>query len=88
MLPCVYCLGPGDARTCDKGDVTTFDAKSPVEAGHVAVLGGGDERLEETSLLARIRRHPSFTSDVLASTGHHLPRVGLFEPKGIRDITI
>ena len=52
------------------------------------MLGGCDKSFKKTSLLGRIRRHPSATSDVLPSTSHHLPCVGLFEPKDIRDVTI
>ena len=64
------------------------ERKRSFEAGDVAMLGGGDESLKKTSLLGRIRRHPSAIRDVLTSASHHLPRVGLFKPKDIRDVTI
>ena len=64
------------------------DAKGSFKAGDVAVPGSCDERIKKTSLLGRIRRRPSAVRDVLASPRHHLPRVGLFQPKGMGDVTI
>jgi hypothetical protein len=52
------------------------------------MLGCCGERVEETSLLGRTHGHPSAIRDVLARASHDLPRVGLFEPKDIRDVTV
>ena len=52
------------------------------------MLGCCDERVEKTSLLGRTRGHSSAIGDVLPGASHHLPRVGLFKPKDVRDITI
>jgi hypothetical protein len=67
---------------------TTSDAKYPLEAGEVAVLGRGNEGVEKTSLFGRIRRHPAAIRNVLASARHQLPRVGLFKPKEVPDLTV
>ena len=51
------------------------------------MLGCCDERVEKTSLLGRTRGHSPAIGDVLPGASHHLPRVGLFKPKDVRDIT-
>src|SRR5262245_34035392 len=67
---------------------TTSNAKNPLEACDVAGLDCGDERIEKTSALGRIRRGPSTIRDVLARARHHLPRVGLFKPQTVRDFPV
>jgi hypothetical protein len=67
---------------------TTSDVKSPFEAGDVAVLGRGDESVEKTSLLGRTRGQPSAIRDVLPGASHYLPHVGLFKPKGVREVAV
>ena len=62
--------------------------KETFEAGDVAILGRCDESVEKTSLRGRIRAHSSAIGDVLAGASHHLPRVGLFKPKDVRDIAV
>ena len=83
----------GRERSSDRDSLlllhtTTSDAKCPLEAADVAVLGRGNERVEKTSLLGRIRRHPAAIRDVLASASHHLPRVGGLKPKDVPDLTV
>ena len=63
-------------------------AKSSFEVRDVAILGGCDESFKQTSLLGRIRGHLSAISDVLPSARHHLPRVGLLKPEGVRDVAV
>jgi hypothetical protein len=50
-------------------------------------VGRGNESVEKTSLLGRIRRHPPAIRDVLPSAPHHLPRIGRLKPKEVRDLT-
>jgi len=47
-----------------------------------------DESAEKTSLLGRSCGHRSAIGDALPGARHHLPRVGFFKPKDVRDITI
>ena len=68
--------------------MTTPDAKHSLEANNNASLGGGNEGVEKTSMLGRIRGHLSAMSEMLTSASHHLPRVGLFKPKGVRDVAV
>jgi hypothetical protein len=58
------------------------------ETGDVAMSSGCDERVEKTPVIGRTRGHPSDVRDVVPGSSHHLPRIGLFEPKEIRDITV
>ena len=84
----VHQIRSGDRDSLLRGHTTTSDAKNPLEAGDVASLGRGNEGVEKTSLLGRIRGHPSAIRDVLPSASHHLPRVGLFKPKDVRDVAV
>jgi hypothetical protein len=46
------------------------------------------EDIEKTSRVGRARGQRSSVSDVLTRAGHHLSRVGLFEPKDVRDLAV
>jgi hypothetical protein len=67
----------GDRDSLLPRHTRTSDAKSPFQAGDIAILGGRSERIEKTSLLGRFRGHPAAIRDVLASARNHLSRVGL-----------
>ena len=68
--------------------MTTTDAKNAFEVGDVAVVGRCDERFKKTSPLGALRGHPSAINEVPPSASYNLPRVGLFKPKDLRDITV
>src|SRR5262245_59142194 len=78
----------GDRGSLPFGHKSASAAKSSFEAGEVAILGGCEESLKESPLLSRIRWRLSAVSDTLASAVHHLPRVGLFKPEGVRDVAV
>ena len=62
--------------------------KETFEADNVAVLGCCDESMEKMSWLRRARADPAAITDVLPSASDHLPRVGLFKPKDVRDVAV
>jgi hypothetical protein len=62
--------------------------KETFEAGNIAAPGSGDEKVDKMSLCGRVRRPPSAIGDMLASAGRHLPRVGLFKSKDVRDVMV
>ena len=62
--------------------------KETFEVVDIAVLGRADEGVEKTFLLGRTRGHPSTAGNVPPRASHYLPRVYLFKPEDVRDITI
>jgi len=56
--------------------------------GDVAIVGCCDERIEKTSLLGRTHADSSAISDVLASAGYQLARVGLVKLKCLGDVAV
>ena len=58
----------------------------PFEAGHVALLGGADDSIDETPLLGRTSGRATVVGNMLPSAGHDLTSVGFLEPKNVRDL--
>src|SRR5262245_28224848 len=73
-------------RSDDAG--STVAALRPKLFGHSAGASpatAGPRARAPRSVLAG---HPSAIRDALPSASHHLPRVGLFKPKGVRDVAV
>ncbi|MND01073.1 hypothetical protein D3C83_199100 [compost metagenome] len=68
--------------------LTTWDVKNPFEGDGVAIPDRRSDSFKKTSLLGRICGRPSITRDVPPGASDDLPGVGLFEPKGPREITV
>ena len=68
--------------------MTTTDAKNAFEVGDVAVVGRCDERFKKASSLGVLRGDSLAVNDMAPSASYDLPRVGLFKPKNLRDITV
>ena len=63
-------------------------AKTPFEAGGVAIADRRDECFKKTSSLGALQGYRSAIYEVPPSASYDLPRIGLFKPKDVRDITV